>query len=255
MLGEEAFLVVVTAIIYWCINKNIGYTMSFALLFSTYINIDLKELFHTARPIGVEGIKSLRTETAFGDSFPSGHTQAAVTFWSSLALGFRRRLTTGLAIIIIALVGISRLYLGVHWPIDVIGGIGFGLISAYLIFKVFNLPTEKRNKWLIIIVIIPALIGLPFVKDTHYFTIISLMIGLFGGYLIEQKSINFEVKASVSIQLLKVLIGVIGIFAIKIVIKAILPETVLFNGIRYGLIGFWVTAGAPYMFNLINKRK
>jgi membrane-associated phospholipid phosphatase len=75
MMGEEYFFVIALTLIYWCIDKRFGYKIGFAILGSTALNSGIKEIFKVPRPIGEDGIRSLRTETAGGYSFPSGHTR------------------------------------------------------------------------------------------------------------------------------------------------------------------------------------
>jgi len=72
MLGEEYFYIFLTAFIFWCVDKRYGYKLSFAFLFSGVLNGATKSIVNASRPIGVEGIRSLRVETATGTSFPSG---------------------------------------------------------------------------------------------------------------------------------------------------------------------------------------
>ena len=85
---EVPVVVLLTAIIYWCINKKYGQKLLFTLIPNIFIITGIKELVKEPRPIGAKGLKSLRTETATGYSFPSGHTQTATTFWTSLILIF-----------------------------------------------------------------------------------------------------------------------------------------------------------------------
>ena len=75
-----------TAIMYWCVNKKYGQKLLFALIPNIVINTGIKEFVKAPRPIGTAGLESLRVSTATGYSFPSGHTQTATTFWTSLKL-------------------------------------------------------------------------------------------------------------------------------------------------------------------------
>jgi membrane-associated phospholipid phosphatase len=102
------------------------------------LNPLLKNIFRVGRPIGVEGIASLRLHTAGGYAFPSGHTQGAASFWTALMISVKKKGIYGFGSAAIVLVAFSRMYLGVHWPTDVIGGIAAGVLWVLLVNKVFD---------------------------------------------------------------------------------------------------------------------
>lgn len=115
-------------------NKKYGLLISVNLFISTALNLILKNIFDRARPEGYRLIE----ETGF--SFPSGHSMASMAFYGFLIYLILKKVQNKhikwasiivLSIIILA-VGISRIYLGVHYASDVIGGFCFSLI--YLAF-------------------------------------------------------------------------------------------------------------------------
>ena len=81
MLGEQWAVVLALALSYWVIDKNMGEEFAFTLLISGLCNNILKGVFRFERPIGQEGIRTLRAHTATGYSFPSGHSQNAATLY------------------------------------------------------------------------------------------------------------------------------------------------------------------------------
>ena len=109
-------------------------------------NKGIKEFVKAPRPIGTEGLKSLRVSTATGYSFPSGHTQTATTFWTSLMIIFRKKWVNILGIVMILGVGLSRLYVGVHYPTDVIAGVIMGILLSYMAECLVNFLSEKLKK-------------------------------------------------------------------------------------------------------------
>ena len=116
MLGEDLFFIIVVGIVFWTVSKRFAYQMAFVYLGSGLLNWLIKEIFKVPRIIGQEGVRSLRVETAGGYSFPSGHTQTSASFWTLLMTRYRKIWFYILAVIIMILIGVSRLYLGVSPP-------------------------------------------------------------------------------------------------------------------------------------------
>jgi membrane-associated phospholipid phosphatase len=132
-LGQEDFLVLFTAFMYWCVNPSWGMRMLAVLLLSTALNGVLKWLLHAPRPYWVAPeVRALSTETSFG--IPSGHAQVGASYWGMLAAMVRRPWfwITGTALVLA--ISLSRVYLGVHFPHDVVAGwmIGVAVLAAVL---------------------------------------------------------------------------------------------------------------------------
>jgi membrane-associated phospholipid phosphatase len=107
-----------------------GFDMLICLLFAFLVNdLLLKSLFARIRPYElIEGLTILvPPETSF--SFPSGHTNASFACATSLTLSFGKK--GALAYIPAAAIALSRLYVGVHYPTDVLGGILVGTLAAF----------------------------------------------------------------------------------------------------------------------------
>ena len=98
----------------------------------------LKYFFDVSRPLG--GVVE-----AFGQSFPSGHTTTATIFFVMLVYifdnylkTFQRTVFNTLCITSVFLVSFSRVYLGVHWVSDVVGGLILGAVVCYVFIVIFN---------------------------------------------------------------------------------------------------------------------
>lgn len=134
-LGSENAYIVLLLIVYLAIDPRAGRLLGLALLGGYYVNQVAKDLADTARPYVVDPTL-LRSEaaghTAPGPAFPSGHAQLAATFWGLAAVLARRRAFTWLAVALILVIALTRVYLGVHWPIDVLGGLVLGGCVAAL---------------------------------------------------------------------------------------------------------------------------
>ncbi len=132
-LGTELFFLVVIPAIYWCWNTALGIRIGLLLMISASLNSALKLVLHQPRPYWYDPIvKGLAEESSFG--IPSGHAQNALAVWGGIASWLKRPWAWGVAILVILLIGLSRLYLGVHFPTDVLAGWLFGglILLAYL---------------------------------------------------------------------------------------------------------------------------
>jgi len=122
--------------VYWCIDAGIGLQMAWMLLLSSGLSQALKLAFHRPRPYWLlTESDSIRVWSYAADfAFPSGHAQHAASVWGLLA-SFSRQPWTRLAVVCLAfLIGVSRVYLGVHFPSDVVAGwlVGTLVLGAFL---------------------------------------------------------------------------------------------------------------------------
>ncbi len=141
--GSETFYLVILPAIYWCINHTFGLQLSILIMLSGAINDALKVFLHTPRPFWYDtAVKAHAHEYQFGN--PSGHSQNAVVFWAYSAYQIKKIWAWIFAVILILLIGISRMVLGMHFHLDVIVGwlIGIGLLWT------FNQLAPKISAWL-----------------------------------------------------------------------------------------------------------
>ena len=248
MTGEETFYIIVASTIFWCINKKFGYKLGFALLTGTIVNTAVKDIVNSARPIGITGVRSLRLETATGQSFPSGHTQGSTTFWVSFMLKTKKKWIYVVGILAIMLVGFSRMYLGVHYPVDIIGGLAIGFIWTLISNYIFEYANKTKKPWILMIIIVPMLIGLIYIRQKTYYAISGTVLGFYIGYIVETQYIKFDVRSTKVKQLIKFFLGMGILITLKGLIKVILPISIYSDFFRYALVGLWITVGAPHIF-------
>jgi membrane-associated phospholipid phosphatase len=250
MSAEETFFIIMAAIGLWSFNKHLAQRVGFAFITSTVFNPFLKSVFAIERPIGQEAIESLRVHTAEGYSFPSGHTQGAASFWFGLLWALRKHWVSVIAITMILLVAFSRLYLGVHWPVDVFAGVVFGIFWVLVVHWLFNFAETHNRLSLLWVLVLPFFIPY-FLYPENKPLIVSLgsSIGVLSGILIERKFIGYSVSGLWWQHLLKFVLGVIVLIGLKVVLKLVLVFPAQYADlVRYGAIGFWLTAGAPFVF-------
>lgn len=250
-LGNENFYLLAIPLTYWCVDKKFGVKLGIVFLLCAYLNDFLKHIFETARPTA-DVVRTVIKETNF--AFPSGHSQGAVVFWGVIAWELKKAWSTTLAVLLMFLIGISRLYLGVHWPIDVLGGWLFGAI----ILGVYILYDSQVSKREFNIKLLPKIILVLISGACFYFispessVMVGTYVGLAIGYFLEKEYINFTPRSVWWYQILKVVVGLIGVVVIKVFVKkffALMPgEFHSYDAIRYALIGFWIAFVVPVMF-------
>lgn len=246
--GEGAFIIAVVSLIFWCISKEAGYRMGFTLISGNAFNEIIKGIFMVKRPIGEPGIRSLRVETAPGYSFPSGHTQGTAEFWVSL-MKFRRRIVYFIVgIIMIVLVGISRMYLGLHRPVDVLGGLVIGVLWVFICNFIFDYCEYKGNRIYFIVMLLPLIICMLIFKNNEYYKTMGALVGFFIGYMFEPYLIDFKTSAPLSKQFLKILMGYAGIAAVEVVSSKLLPSGLAVSFLSNMIITLWIALGVPAIF-------
>ncbi len=279
-IATDEFFMLVMPILYWCVDTVIGMRVGVVILMSSSVVDIIKMLCRFPRPYWIfSKVQAFAQETTFG--LPSGHTQKAVAIWGTLATTYKKTWLWILSIFMIIMVAISRLYLGVHFLSDVMIGL---LITILFIVIYMKLETpvvqwaKKQSLWTIAIVslivtIIPVLViavirnantdwqipatwlveGIDPFNMEGILTINGILFGMLIGYAWLHRAGGFEVKGSPGQLILRYLLGVAGILAIRYGLKFIFPETTDLLGnslrfIRYGVIGLWLTALAPFLF-------
>jgi undecaprenyl-diphosphatase len=134
MMCNTEFIIVATLLLVLFIkNKKMGGMIASNVILCSVINTIIKHIFLRPRPVGIKLIEQ------GGYSFPSGHSMMAVAFyglliyiiWNTKWKNVWKIFTTTLLVILILLIGISRIYVGVHFASDVIAGLSISL--SYLI--------------------------------------------------------------------------------------------------------------------------
>jgi len=126
-LGNEEFFLLIMPAFYWCVSSAVGVRLGLLLLTSAALNSIFKLILHGPRPYWFsQQVQAKLTETSFGA--PSGHSQNSAAIWGGLAASYKRTWLWVVAVIVIFFTGLSRLYVGVHFPQDVLSGWFFGFL-------------------------------------------------------------------------------------------------------------------------------
>jgi membrane-associated phospholipid phosphatase len=254
MTGEQMLYITVVSYIVWNVSKPLGFALAFTLLSSTLCNGAIKLLVHSPRPYQVlSSVEGKRISTAEGFSFPSGHTQGATTFLLSGALYLNRRRWITAAAILSTAVALSRIYLGVHWPIDVLGALVLGTLFALLVFKrVLAIASDERLlarvNFLtgtlagIFALVLSVLEMLQLFEPQMFMSMIKLLAILTGfsfGTYFERTQVDYIISGTRIVKLFRFVMGMLGALVILYGGKIILPDHVLSVMVRYAGTGFW----------------
>jgi membrane-associated phospholipid phosphatase len=282
-LGDEQFYLIAIPLVYWCIHKGLGADLGVLLVLSSFTNTGLKSLFKHSRPFWENAALKLSDAGSF--STPSGHAQTSAALFGQAAWFAadrrRGRLWAVLLGLLIALVALSRVYLGVHFPGDVLWGatVGLGLLALYTWLKPALLPRLKPlpigAHVLLAFVAAAAMVGLsalllaiPFgtgqlfgemyieawgaaLEDAA--TVAGLVVGLWVGLVLEARAVHFSVAGPWWQRTLRYVIGIVGLFAIWMGLRVIFPQEPLILGLalrvaRYACAMLWAIVGWPWLF-------
>jgi membrane-associated phospholipid phosphatase len=144
-LGTDYFFMFVLPVVYWCMETRAGMRVAFILMFSVAINTALKMTFHGPRPYWYsQAVMQLAEETSFG--VPSGHSQNSFTIWGMMAASLKKGWAWVVALVVIFIIGFSRMYLGVHFPHDVLTGWLIGALLLFLVLRYWDLAAKWLKK-------------------------------------------------------------------------------------------------------------
>ncbi len=265
--GEETFIVVVLCILFWCLNKNLSYKIGATFFLGGLLTQGLKITFQIPRPWVLDPhFKPVGTaiETATSFSFPSGHTASAGSLFFPIALSGRRWWLRLIGLVMPFVVAFSRMYLGVHTLLDVGVALGITALFALLVHLVSRtrlwerpLPVALGLLGFSAVVLIYAFCRQDITRDMLEDCIKAAAagVGFAGGYFIERKWINFDVKAAWWMQVIKVVVGIGVVLALKSGLKLVLGDTLVVDALRYFLLILWILAGWPMIFQRVRLKK
>jgi len=285
-LGREEFFILLLPILYWCVDSRLGIRVGLILMMSTSLNDSFKLVFHGPRPYWYSReVQELASETSFGA--PSGHAQSAISVWGMIAAVLRKRWGWVVAGLIIFFIGFSRLYLGVHFPHDVLLGWLIGGILLWLTVRFWDPVAEWARKLSLgrqvlaafgasLVLIILPLIPYLWLKLTNWqpdptwasfatdavslsgaFTSAGAVFGLLAGLAWLSRNGGFKTSGAWWILILRFLLGMVGVLVFYLGLDKLfglitqVDESILgfvLRFVRYTFVGAWVSAGAPWVF-------
>ncbi len=275
--GDETLFLVIAVVFFWCINKKTGYFLFITCFAGTVINQFLKITFRIDRPWILDpDFKpvSAAVHDGLGYSFPSGHTQTAVGLYAGLALREKNKILKTVCLFIAAIVPITRMYLGVHTPLDVFTSVGIAtaliLLLNFLIEKVYE---NKSLMWWIIgaltlltiaFTVYVSIFNMPeninwVSANKNAYKMLGCFIGLIAVWFIDNYKLDFDTRAVWWAQIIKTVLGLLIIFAIKTFLKqplyALLGENAIADGTRYFLMVIFAGVVWPLTFKFFKRKE
>jgi membrane-associated phospholipid phosphatase len=255
-LGSEDFYFLLLPLLLWCIDFAVGARLAAVFLLSAYVNVGLKDLFRLPRPFVLD--PSVRLYDVEGYGMPSGHAQLSVVIWGTIAHALKKTSLWILAGLLAALIGLSRIYLGVHFPTDVAAGwlIGALLLAGYVaLHPLVETWLEERGfgvQVTLAVALSLALLLFHATEDTVSLT--GILLGAGVGLAVLRRHLTYHAGGPLWKRGARLLLGSAIMLALRFGLKAVSPEAsgslqLAFRFVRYAVLGVWISLGAPWMFN------
>jgi membrane-associated phospholipid phosphatase len=292
-LGADAFLLALVLLIFWCIDRSLGVDLVLLLTISGAANITLKSLLQGPRPFWSD--LSLRLTSGRSFSTPSGHAANSTVLFGYLAWWLARRrpqdgrprgsplrwFIASLLLLCISLVCLSRVYLGVHYPGDVIWGCAEGIVVlvAYIGLK------PRTAAWLrerplgaqlalsvgaaaVVLALnllflaaraecAPGIEEVCIVARAEAFgeatNVAGLLLGAWVGLALERRYVGFTTDGSTAQRILRYLLGMAALLVIVLGLGLLLEGApaalaLALRVFRYTAAALWAVFAWPWLF-------
>ena len=262
-LGSEIFFVALLLIGYWAFNKRESIIFTYVLIIAVLSNYWLKYIIANNRPPSSYWLPGADTPNY---STPSGHSQNSATFFGWLTVRTKTWWMTLIAISMTFLIGLSRIYLGVHFLEDVLIGWGLGFFTVIAVYYLEKPARQYLSKYkfehLLLIVFFTGFVMLvvaailPAPPNDNFGAIGGLTMGLALGIALENRYVGFSVEAPNGQKwrlALRIVIGLILVIGVMIGLSPLLPTTdILLRSVRYFLTALMGVFIWPLIFKKIN---
>jgi len=255
-LGDKEFYLLLMPLVYWCINRREGARLFMLLLFSAWLNEGAKLLADQPRPFNYDPrvIKLVHEDSG---GLPSGHTQSAVVVWGYLAWRFKKQPLWLLAGFLILSIPLSRIYLGAHFPIDLLGGYALGALVLFLFLrldpvletwftkkKIFYQLGVSMGLPVLLILLVPS-------GNDGLLTALGGLMGVATGVVLERRWVGFCSEGRLWQRVIRYFVGIVILVGLWLGMRVAflqLEPADLYRVIRYALVGMWGGLGAPWLF-------
>lgn len=255
-MGDTEFFLLILPLMYWCIDRGSGARLLVVFLASSLINEAAKAIATQPRPFQYDDrVKQLAEGQ--GGGFPSGHTQNSVVLWGYLAYQINKPLLWIISILLLIGIPLSRIYLGVHFPTDLLGGYGIGillLVTCVRLAPAFENWISRMGLSIQLGIAMGMTVILLMIqpdKSHYWLTATGTFTGISIGIILEKHFIGFAAGGELWKRVFRYVFGIIVLvglwFGLRLGFKDLEP-TGLFRFFRYTLVGLWGGFGAPWFF-------
>jgi glycerophosphoryl diester phosphodiesterase len=267
LLGGDFVYMALLAVTYWCVDKRAGVRASYVLLASVFLNYWAKMAFRMDKPPPEYRI-ALEEDVSYG--FPSGHAQSAVTFWGWTGLEIRKAWASTLSVVLIFLIAFSRIYLGVHYPGDVLGGLLVGVCFVlgarrampYLERKGDGVPRRLRGVLMPLLALLLFGLALAVFPDPTRGSpalVCGSLFGLSVGFFLESRYVRLSTAVSRRVKAVRAVTGlaaVVGLAAVTSLVSSWLSPSspVCTDFLQYAVIGLVIAGGMPAVFRIMETQ-
>jgi membrane-associated phospholipid phosphatase len=281
-IGSEVFILPLVIFIYWSWDKHLGRRLLPILMLSSWLNATLKEALKRPRPFNVsqqvlDQTPPFARERSYG--IPSGHTQNSTMAGGIAANELRRWWILVVTVLYAVLTGFSRMILGAHFPQDIILGFLLGM-TVLGIYGVLEPPigrwisTQSMALKIVAVILMTAImtaIHPILLRPTKPLWILdeipldSLLaramvpaggfLGIGIGLILEDRYLYFDSKGTWPQRLFRIIIGMLGVALLYYALSPLstVPRIPIAGDlVRFAVIGFWITFGAPWLFIRLN---
>jgi membrane-associated phospholipid phosphatase len=252
-MGSEYFYLIFIPLVWWFWDAKFAFKLSFLFFLSAWCNAALKEIFMHPRPYDLIPNLALLRDSGYG--FPSGHTQQSTVFWLYFASYWHKKWPYFIAGFFVLLMGFSRVYVGAHFPTDILAGILFGflfLIAAHLLqtplTRTIQALPRSAASGLIIVLSILGVILIPNMASIPAAAALSgILVGVF------YKGLDLKPTPNRQTLFKRALIGFGGVLMVYLVPKLFIPKDpfilyAVLKYIHYFICGTWLSYFAPRLF-------
>jgi membrane-associated phospholipid phosphatase len=276
-ISEYVFLLLLP-VLYWLWDEKKAFRLGVLVIVSLWLNEMAKAFFRMPRPFHLDPVLGMIHEEGYG--FPSGHAQLSLTLFLSLAVHLTRRCTRplhkalvwALAGIIILAIGFSRLYLGVHFLHDIIGGWILGALLLLAFFFLYprcsgflrakltalrkKLPPGYSREGCFPALVAVALVSLV-MNALNPGNVLpgALLLGFCSGFVLMKRYAPFSAAAHRCAKGYRwFFAGFAAALLVYLSLKLFFPLPEghpfykTFRFVRYALVTFWVSGGMPLLF-------
>jgi membrane-associated phospholipid phosphatase len=276
--GDEVLILGIAFIILWALDKRLGFGIIYSLMLGVVLTQFLKGIFRIPRPWVRDPSFTIvedARKAATGYSFPSGHTLNSTVLFGCVAGSVKSKAAKALLILLIILVGFSRMYLGVHTPADVVTSWVLGGLMVLCVFPLLNRTESGRLSGflpdILFFALSVALVVFSAVSAAgaggsdevarhgveNACSILGLAVAFPLVRYIDMKKLDYRTDAVLWAQVLKCLFGIALVFVLRMGLKpalaALIGNQYVATAIRYFILAFFGGTVWPLTFRFWSR--